>query len=686
MSISKSCIRCSTPLPADSVAELCKACTSDARASETPANQQPASTDATISRAPRSPSDSTVSRDDNDGILGMPTDVAAAHGFPTDEAGTKGRPSPVPVAPTVKPFPVVSRYQILDRLGEGGAGEVFLARQIATSRDVAIKVLNSPRTSDRQRFDREALHLGKLNHPAIVNVHEVGDSDRGPYICMELMPGGSLAGRLKEEGPLPEKEAARLMELIARGLAVVHDADILHRDLKPGNILLDKQGLPKIADFGLAKSTVIDAAHSLDGITQPGIMGTPAYMALEQAEARHGDVNKLTDVYGLGAILYHMLTGKPPHGGKTAWDIINKVLKERPRDPSALRPGLDATLEAICLKCLEKQPENRYQSALEFADDLARWQHGDSTIARPASRTQKLVRWLGRQKRVAAVAVLVIAAAVTINLAGMWLKPRAEVAAAEDPVEAERKKILAEIETLAPVVLIGETGRPRYHEKTDETIVFRTSTYGDDPCTIESVGNLAISLLGKDDVPSSFRFQADVRHEDIISDGSKVGLFFGSWEEKISQATLQEYTQYISFNDFPDPRLTAIKQFQNTTRYQSQIAKKNLGELSWSNPINHSQMKINSPPAATARPFRHFDITVQNERVYVAGGASDPAFGPEKPTTFKSIKDRYLLNSLEAANTLKNSSPRQVCEGRLGIMVSKGIGSFKNVTIQKLNQ
>ena len=615
----------------------------------------------------------------------MPTDVAAAHGFPTDEAGTKGRPSPVPVAPTVKPFPVVSRYQILDRLGEGGAGEVFLARQIATSRDVAIKVLNSPRTSDRQRFDREALHLGKLNHPAIVNVHEVGDSDRGPYICMELMPGGSLAQRLKEEGPLPEKEAARLMELIARGLAVVHDADILHRDLKPGNILLDKQGLPKIADFGLAKSTVIDAAHSLDGITQPGVMGTPAYMALEQAEARHEDVNKLTDVYGLGAILYHMLTGKPPHGGKTAWEIVNKVLKERPRDPSALRPGLDATLEAICLKCLEKQPENRYQSALEFADDLARWQHGDSTIARPASRRQKLIRWLGRQKRVAAVAVLVIAAAVTINLAGMWLKPRADVAVAEDPVEAERKKILAEIETLAPVVLIGETGRPRYHVKTDDTVVFRTSTYGDDPCTIESVSQMFLPLLSREDVPESFRLQADIRHENYTSNAGRIGLYFGFWSEDISQTLRQSYFQIVSFNDFPNAIFANIKGYQNYAQYQSEIVKINSGNLSWSPDINHSQMAINSPPEGANRLFRHLGITLQHGQITVAGGITDPKFGPEKTTTFESIKSRFLLNSDKSAAELTNASPRRVCEGDVGIVVSKGVGSIKNVTIQKLN-
>jgi tRNA A-37 threonylcarbamoyl transferase component Bud32 len=284
-------------------------------------------------------------------------------------------------------LPSISGYELLDELGRGGMGVVFKARQTRLNRTVALKMLLSGQlasTTELERFRAEAEAVAQLDHPNIVNVHEVGECEGRLYFSMKLVEGRSLAGFRG-----PPREAARLVSVVARAIHYAHERGIIHRDLKPGNILLDEQGQPYVTDFGLAKRLQADSK-----VTQTGaIMGTPAYMPPEQASGKKGEVTTLADVYSLGAVLYELLTGRPPFHAETPLDTILQVIEKPPHLPSKLNPAVDPNLEAVCLKCLQKDAKQRYVSAAELADDLDHWLRGEPTRARPPSAWQAIRFW-----------------------------------------------------------------------------------------------------------------------------------------------------------------------------------------------------------------------------------------------------------------------------------------------------
>jgi serine/threonine protein kinase len=290
--------------------------------------------------------------------------------------------------------PTVAGYEILSVLGQGGMGVVYKALQVSLNRPVALKKIRDEAFAGPQalaRFQVEAEAVARLNHPHIVQVHDCGAHQGLPYFSMEFMEGGCLSQRLAA-GPLPVLQAAQLMETLARAIHYAHGQSILHRDLKPANVLLTAAGIPKIADFGLAKR-----------LDQPGgltvtnlVMGTASYMAPEQAEARTQDIGPATDVYALGAILYEALTGRPPFRGETRELTIYQVVADEPVPPSRLRPDVPSDLEAICLTCLEKEPGQRYASALALAEDLHRFREGEPISARPVGEGDWYRRWAQR--------------------------------------------------------------------------------------------------------------------------------------------------------------------------------------------------------------------------------------------------------------------------------------------------
>lgn len=298
-------------------------------------------------------------------------------------------------------------YELLGELGRGGMGVVYRARDRKLNRVVALKKIKNGSMANRQeqeRFLREARIVARLVHPGIVQIHEVGEetSDDGlpiPFFVMELVEGESLAQRL-EHGKLDEKEAASLIETLARTIHAAHLQGILHRDLKPANILLSTQDssnrtdAAKIADFGLAK---LIEAKGQSGLSLGGtLMGTPGYMAPEQIRGTVEALGPSTDVYALGAILYECLTSHTPYPKETSLAALEAVFQHDPTSVRRLQPGVSRELEAICLKCLQQEPDNRYASALALADDFARWLRHEPILARPATTTERAVKWMLR--------------------------------------------------------------------------------------------------------------------------------------------------------------------------------------------------------------------------------------------------------------------------------------------------
>jgi eukaryotic-like serine/threonine-protein kinase len=298
--------------------------------------------------------------------------------------------------PKPTPLPTVSGYEILGPLGQGGMGIVYKARQLGLDRFVALKMVSAAgrlSADVRARFFAEARAVARLRHPDIVRVHEVGEADGVTFFSMEFVEGGSLADELDGK-PRPPQSAAALLRTVARAVDYAHRQGVVHRDLKPANILLAADGTPKLTDFGIAKH--LDAP---EGLTRTGeIVGTPSYMAPEQASGETSRVGPTTDVYALGVILYELLTGRPPHRASDTLETLLLVRSQEPVPPRRLVPGIPRDLEAICLKCLEKDPASRYATAAELADDLDRHLRGEPVVARAATPLDRLFDALGRSE------------------------------------------------------------------------------------------------------------------------------------------------------------------------------------------------------------------------------------------------------------------------------------------------
>lgn len=322
-------------------------------------------------------------------------------------------------------------YELLERIGQGGMGMVYRARQVALDREVAIKLLAAGPWASRefvQRFLDEARHAARMQHPNIVTVYEVGTAEDLHFFSMRLVRGRSLAAALAADGPFEPRRAAALLCTVAEAVAYAHSLNVLHLDLKPANVLLDEQETPHVADFGLARQ--VDPLRETDNTE---ISGTPSYMAPEQAEIGTLPLSPATDIWGLGAILYDLVTGEPPFRADTAQSTLSLVRVNQVRRPRQTRPQLPLDLEAIILRCLARDPQQRYPSARALVEDLTRYMEGFPVRARPLNTVRRVGRWIRREPRLAAM-VLLVAGSLVGGLAAttqQWQRAEANAHRAE---------------------------------------------------------------------------------------------------------------------------------------------------------------------------------------------------------------------------------------------------------------
>src|SRR5437899_3650310 len=302
-------------------------------------------------------------------------------------------------------------YELLEEVGRGGQGVVFRARQKSLNRTVALKVISLGQWASQahlKRFRREAEAAASLDHPSIVPIYEVGERDGSCYFSMKFIEGGQLDEVVRRE-PMPIRQAAELIAKLARTVHYAHEHGILHRDIKPGNILLDGKGEPHLTDFGLAR--LVETESTVTRTLE--VLGTPSYMAPEQAAGNNTNLTSATDVYGLGAVLYQLLTGHPPFAGGTTYETIKLLLDTEPRQPRLLNPKIDRDLSTICLKCLDKDPKRRYSSALALAEDIERWLRDAPIRARHSGVFTRGKKWVRRNPTTAVLFALSLTFAAT---------------------------------------------------------------------------------------------------------------------------------------------------------------------------------------------------------------------------------------------------------------------------------
>ena len=315
---------------------------------------------------------------------------------------------PEPNSPTTRrqmPLPDFEGYQVLEEIGRGGMGVVFKARQAKLDRIVALKTILAGRLASAGEVERlraEAQAAAHLQHPNIVAIHEIGELDGLPYFSMDYVEGRSLA-QLVHDGPLTPTRAATYVKTLAEAIAYAHEQGILHRDLKPSNVLIDKFDEPRVTDFGLAKRLLSESQLNTQLTVTGQVIGTPSFIPPEQAGANNGEPGPASDIYSMGALLYFLLTARPPFLGATLEETLARVLNAEPETPRVLNRVVPRDLETICMRCLQKEAARRYPSAQELADDLGRFLRHEPILARPVAGLEKAWRWCRKRPAVASL-------------------------------------------------------------------------------------------------------------------------------------------------------------------------------------------------------------------------------------------------------------------------------------------
>jgi serine/threonine-protein kinase len=575
----------------------------------------------------------------------------------------------------------IGNYRLLHEIGKGGMGVVYKAIQEPVERVVALKMMRAglyATADDLVRFRTDGKSLARLAHPNVIQLYDFDEHAGLAYFTMQFAEGGSLARRIAGQRQ-PPREAARLVLLLALAVEAAHKAGIVHRDLKPGNVLLMADGTPKVSDFGLAK--LLDAEN---GQTQDGAaVGTPPYMAPEQAAGGSSKAGPLVDVYALGAILYELLTGKPPFRGQTKKDTLELVQNAEPKPPSRSVPGLALDLEAICLKCLEKKPANRYTSALALAEDLDNWLEGRPTVARPLG-------WLGRTGRkvrrhpVRAAGVVLALVAFTVGAVAWWyLDP-------DRPLrEIERRLTRAE-----SVTLIGEAGAPAWWDWAAGKQLSQASAAADAPFRIHSAGRALVEMV-RNPRHERYLLHAKIRH-DTSGERCRVGLFVAHHEQQTPEGPVHCYVG-MTFNDVKDE----LDFFSSLPKGIVPPPAAPSGNLVGLEPFLYSeagpqpcQSAVGHASWITFQPARFTENTWRNLTVAVTpkgirGSFDGKQIGEVTTAALVQALRDWLKPSRERKPgdlQIQAVEPVYTPQGSLGICVDRGSISVKDVLIQPLTK
>lgn len=564
-------------------------------------------------------------------------------------------------------------YRIVELIGRGGMGVVYKADQLPLNRTVALKMIRAMDSDDPQavaRFRVEAEAVARLKHANVVEIYEFGQHEGQPYFSMEFVEGESLSFRLKR-GPLEEHEAARLAHTLARTVAVAHERRVLHRDLKPSNIILTPDGAPKIMDFGLAKLMDSDNGHT----ASDAILGTPSYMAPEQASGHAALLSERTDVYALGAILYECLTGSPAFKRATRAETLAMVRRAGPKAPRKIAKGLSRGLEAICLKCLEKDPKRRYASAAALGEDLERWLEKKTTHARP--------RFLGRvgrtiQRHTLALSIAAIALCAAVFLGG---------------VDADRPlaRLQADLENGKAVTLVPEKGAPAYFRILAGDEQTKVIAKDGSELTVQSWGLSLIELAPR--VPQArYRFECEVRHETSDLHG-QVGLFLACRKLPTEVAEGFHFVN-LRFNEvirrkdivqtFPKhiaAKLVAPEENPVSLAISVWGSRRGFGILSNAG-IGGAPFK---PRGGRADTWRKFAIEVTPEGLSASRDGN--VFGPFSAEAINksfagTVEDFRQRNPDD--EVLANLSLQYAPEGAVGVYVHRGSASFRSARLTPL--
>jgi serine/threonine-protein kinase len=584
-------------------------------------------------------------------------------------------------------LPAIAGYEVLGELGRGGMGVVYRARQAGLERDVALKMVRwGGQASDQEvaRFRIEAEAVARLRHPHVVQVHAFGEHEGQPYYVMELL-AGSLSARLRG-GPLPVREAAELARQVALAVAAAHRAKVLHRDLKPGNVLLDAEGRVRVADFGLAKLLDRDAGQT----ASETMLGTPAYMAPEQAGGRTREVGPAADVWAVGAILYECLTGQPPFRGASRDETLERVRRAEPQRPSRLRRGVSADLEGVCLKCLEKGWAQRYATAQELADDLGKWLDGLPTQAR-------------RQARARASWRVGVALALACLLGGLAVGLRPGARDGEEPqkpvgadaAQTPGQQLEAELRGGGRVVFVGPRGAPRSWRWMSGQETGQARLGADGTWQVQSWG-LGLVELARDPKRARYRLSAEVRHENSREIGGAAGLYVALGEFPVPGDMVRLFVK-LTYNDIfdeheafrrmlpPGGKRAPPRIEQNTVFLTACLTIRSLGKKGDQDVVG-TRRRLFKPAGMDGGPWRRLVVDVRPRAVRALWGGQ--RVGEE--LTDAAINEAVRVNLAARGRgptppPFTSTRPIFTPGGSLGLFVEHGVVSVRNVVLEPLN-